>query len=108
LRAHGVEPRTRDAVRAAVVAGDEAAPPQLLKDGEAAIVEPPTIAVKAIDGQDFARVAAARLDTAALRERVQRALLVFGNVKGRSPDLNRITGAQPRMIAEGSGARGVA
>src|SRR5262245_41225598 len=70
----------RDAIGSAVLASDEAAPAQLLEDAQGAVVQPPAVAVETVDLDDVASAVLVVFDAPALRERVQRPLLVLGNV----------------------------
>ena len=51
-----------------------------MEDSKRAVIQPPTVAVEAVDFNDMANVVLAMIDAPALRERVQRPLLVLRNV----------------------------
>src|SRR5512145_2381204 len=77
LGSHCGQALARDAIGSAVLASDEAAPAQPLEDAQGAVAEPPAVAVEAVDFDDVALLVLVVFDAPALRERVQRALLVL-------------------------------
>lgn len=80
LRSHCRQPFARDAIGPPVFAHDEAPPSQALENRKRAVIQPPTVAVEAVDFNDVADVVLTMMNSAALRERVQRPLLVLRNV----------------------------
>ena len=98
LRADGEQAATADAIGRAALARDQLPAPEALEDAELAIVEPPALAIEAVDLDDLARLRIAPVDdTPTLRQRVQHTLFVFRDVHWNSPCL----GAPHEVVLRG-------
>ena len=82
LRSHGSQPLTRHAIGPAAFAADQPLFPKLSEDARHAVRQPPFITRDAVNGDDVAAVFLDLQNAPALRERVQRVLLVFRDVQG--------------------------
>lgn len=77
LRPHRFQTLARDAVGSTVTAADQAAAAQLAEYAERAVGKTPAVTCDAVSGDDGAAIVLAEIDTPALCERVQRALLML-------------------------------
>lgn len=76
LRPDRRQPIAGDAIGLARLAADQSPPQQPVENRQIAVDEPKAVTVEAIDFVDLAMCIASVMDLPALRERVQRALLV--------------------------------
>lgn len=77
LSPHCGQSIARDAIGTAFLAADETPPAETLEHRECAVTQPPAVAVDAVDFDNVAFVVLAMMNRAALRQRVQRSLLVL-------------------------------